>query len=361
MKTEIQRPSDDDCWAALVARDKTADAYFVYAVRTTQTWGFPSTVVRLPKRENTEFFATPADAEARGYRAGKRHQRRGDVMIQRHAQLIAKSCRELETCINHGGAVPSLAELAKSAGISQFHFHRLFKTHTGVTPAAYARAFRGERLRDQLTKQATITGAIAESGFSSGSRFYEISDTLLGMTPKSWRAGGKGALIYFALGICALGDILVAQSEKGICAILLGDNAEMLLQNLQDQFPNAELVGGDAQFEQVVARVVGFVEAPSAGFELPLDIRGTAFQRRVWQALQTIPVGTTVSYRDIAQRIGSPNAVRAVAGACAANCLAVAIPCHRVVRTSGELAGYRWGIDRKKRLLQREALQQETY
>lgn len=167
------------------------------------------------------------------------------------------------------------------------------------------------------------------------------------MTPKSWRAGGKGTRIFFALAICALGDILVAQSEKGICAILLGDDAEALLRDLQDQFPNAELVGGDAQFEQVVSRVIGFVEVPSSGLDLPLDIRGTAFQRRVWQALQSIPAGTTVSYREIAERIGSPKAVRAVAGACAANCLAVAIPCHRVVRTGGELAGYRWGIERK--------------
>ncbi|EMD6370576.1 bifunctional DNA-binding transcriptional regulator/O6-methylguanine-DNA methyltransferase Ada [Morganella morganii] len=352
--------SDDACWAALAARDKTADTLFVYAVKTTQTWGFPSTVVRLPKRENTEFFATPEEAEAHGYRAGKRRQRSGDAMTQRHAEQVVLACRELETRIDNGEPLPSLAELATLCGVSQFHFHRIFRSHTGLTPAAWAKAYRGDKLREQLTKQTTITGAIAESGFSSGSRFYESSDTLLGMTPKSWRAGGKGARIFFALAICALGDILVAQSEKGICAILLGDDAEALLRDLQDQFPNAELVGGDAQFEQVVSRVIGFVEAPSSGLDLPLDIRGTAFQRRVWQALQSIPAGTTVSYREIAERIGSPKAVRAVAGACAANCLAVAIPCHRVVRTGGELAGYRWGIERKKRLLQREALQQET-
>lgn len=317
--------SDDACWAALVARDKTADTLFVYAVKTTQTWGFPSTVVRLPKRENTEFFATPEEAEAHGYRAGKRRQRSGEAMTQRHAEQVVLACRELETRIDNGEPLPSLAELATLCGVSQFHFHRIFRSHTGLTPAAWAKAYRGDKLREQLTKQTTITGAIAESGFSSGSRFYESSDTLLGMTPKSWRAGGKGARIFFALAICALGDILVAQSEKGICAILLGDDAE----------------------------------APSSGLDLPLDIRGTAFQRRVWQALQSIPAGTTVSYREIAERIGSPKAVRAVAGACAANCLAVAIPCHRVVRTGGELAGYRWGIERKKRLLQREALQQE--
>lgn len=245
--------SDDACWAALVARDKTADTLFVYAVKTTQTWGFPSTVVRLPKRENTEFFATPEEAEAHGYRAGKRRQRSGEAMTQRHAEQVVLACRELETRIDNGEPLPSLAELATLCGVSQFHFHRIFRSHTGLTPAAWAKAYRGDKLREQLTKQTTITGAIAESGFSSGSRFYESSDTLLGMTPKSWRAGGKGARIFFALAICALGDILVAQSEKGICAILLGDDAEALLRDLQDQFPNAELVGGDAQFEQVVS------------------------------------------------------------------------------------------------------------
>lgn len=240
--------------------------------------------------------------------------------------------------------------------MSTFHFHRIFKAETGLTPKAYAGASRARRLRRELAGPGTITDAIYGAGFNSNSRFYEASAVLLGMRASDYREGGQNHEIRFAVGQCSLGAILVAQTDRGICAIFLGDDPERLLHDLQDRFPRAHLIGCDAGFEQWVAEVVGFVEAPALGLNLPLDIRGTAFQERVWQALRDIPVGTTASYAEIAQRIGSPKAVRAVAQACGANRLAVAIPCHRVVRHDGALSGYRWGVERKRELLRRESV-----
>lgn len=271
---------------------------------------------------------------------------------RRDAALIAAACRRIE----QAAAPPSLDTLAKSAGMSPHHFHRLFKAITGVTPKAYAQAQRGKALRAALAKPgAKVTDALYDAGFNASSRFYDSADGLLGMKPRQYRNGGADAWIEFALGQCTLGAILVARSERGLCAISLGDDADALLRELQDRFPRAELVGGDAEFEQLVARVVGFVEAPRIGLDLPLDIRGTAFQQRVWDALRKLPAGNTASYAEIAARIGSPKSVRAVAQACAANTLAVAIPCHRVVRSDGAESGYRWGVERKRCLLQREA------
>jgi len=269
----------------------------------------------------------------------------------RHAALVAEACRRIE----RAESPPSLAELAATAGMSPWHFHRVFKALTGLTPKAYADAHRAGRLRSGLKRGGTITDAIHDAGFGSSSRFYEGSAQRLGMQPKNWRDGGTDARIRFAIGQCSLGAILVASSDKGVCAILLGDDPDGLARDLQDRFPNAELLGGDADYERVVATIVGFVEAPRIGLDLPLDVRGTAFQERVWRALREIPAGGTASYAEIARRIGAPNAVRAVAGACAANKLAVAIPCHRVVRSDGGLSGYRWGVERKRRLLEREA------
>ncbi len=343
--------TDSTRWQAIVERNKAADGHFVYGVRTTGVYCQPSSATRLPKRENIEFFDTPEAAEQQGYRPSKRLRRGQPTLENIYLAKIAEACRYIE---QHDEDVP-LAELAEHVGISIYHFHRLFKTTTGLTPKAYASAHRNQRLRASLNESERVTDAIFDAGFNSNSRFYETSSAMLGMTPKTWRAGGKGTQIYFALAICSMGDILVAESEKGICAILLGDDASILLQDLQDKFPQAELIGGDAQFEKRVSEVIGFIEAPEIGLNLPLDIRGTAFQQRVWQALRDIPAGTTVSYTDIAQRIGSPKAVRAVAGACAANMLAVAIPCHRVVRNDGALSGYRWGIERKRTLLNKES------
>ncbi|OJX03434.1 MAG: bifunctional transcriptional activator/DNA repair enzyme protein Ada [Burkholderiales bacterium 70-64] len=357
-KTRILQPPagirQDPRWAAVVARDPAADGRFVYAVRTTGVYCRPSSASRLPSPENVEFFDSAQAAEAAGYRPSRRAAGDRTSSATRHAALVAEACRRIEAA----EAIPSLDELAQAARLSPHHFHRIFKSVTGLTPRAYASAHRAQRMRERLSgRDASITDAIYAAGFGSGSRFYEASDRVLGMRPKDYRAGGANAVIRFAVGQCSLGAILVAQSEQGVCAILLGDDPHQLVRDLQDQFPRAELIGGDAAFERRVAQVVGFVEAPRLGLDLPLDLRGTAFQKRVWQALKDIPAGTTVSYTDIARRIGRPEAVRAVGQACGANRLAVAIPCHRVVRSDGDLAGYRWGVERKQSLLERERQQ----
>jgi AraC family transcriptional regulator of adaptative response/methylated-DNA-[protein]-cysteine methyltransferase len=269
------------------------------------------------------------------------------------ASKVAAVCR----FIVHAERPPTLAQLAAHVGLSTFHLHRVFKAHTGLTPRAYAAAERARRVREGLAHGEPVTQAMYGAGYQSSGRFYEEASQVLGMKPSDFRAGGRRQVIRFAVGPCALGEILVAASERGVCAILMGDDAESLLRDLQDRFPAATLMGGDASFEQWVAQVVGFVEAPALGLRLPLDIRGTAFQQRVWQALQAIPAGQTASYSEVAERIGAPKAVRAVASACAANALAVAIPCHRVVRQDGSLSGYRWGIERKRALLACERAQ----
>ncbi len=344
--------NDDARWRAVAIRDQDADEHFVYAVRTTGVYCRPSSAARLPKRSNVEFFASAEAAEAAGYRPSRRAKGDRSSVAAQRAALVAQACRLIETA----HTLPSLDELAEQVGISTSHFHRLFKAETGLTPKAYASAFRAGKLRRALTDEGvSVTHAIYEAGFNSSSRFYETSTQLLGMRARDYRAGGTGEEIRFAVGECSLGAILVAQSKQGICAISLGNDPDALLRELQDRFPRARLIGGDARFEQLVAQVVGFVESPSIGLNLPLDVRGTAFQQRVWQALREIPPGAKVNYAEIAERIGAPKAVRAVGSACGANQIAVAIPCHRVVRRDGDLAGYRWGVERKRELLRREA------
>ncbi|WP_454727570.1 MULTISPECIES: bifunctional DNA-binding transcriptional regulator/O6-methylguanine-DNA methyltransferase Ada [Cupriavidus] len=340
----------DPRWARVLARDPAADRDFVYAVKTTGVYCRPSSPSRLPRPENVEFFDTPQAAEAAGYRPSRRAAPDQSAAAAQHAALVAEACRRIE----QAAEPPALDALARAAGLSPFHFHRVFKAVTGLTPRAYASAHRARRVRDRLGRAGSVTEAIYEAGFNANSRFYETAGQMLGMTASRYRAGGADADIRFAVGQCSLGAILVAQSERGVCAILLGDDPDALARELQDQFPRANLIGGDAGFEQLVARVVGLIEAPSLGLDLPLDVRGTAFQERVWQALREIPPGTTASYAEIAARIGAPKAVRAVAQACGANHLAVAIPCHRVVRSDGQLSGYRWGVERKRELLERE-------
>lgn len=271
-------------------------------------------------------------------------------LSKQHAAAVERACRALEA-----EQPPDLTTLAEQAGMSRFHFHRVFKAATGITPKAYANALRASRARQQLKQSASVTDAMYEAGFNSSGRFYEAAPAILGMTPTAFRRDGEGVDIRFAVAQCSLGALLVAASSTGICEIALDADPEQLVHNLQDRFKAARLIGADTEFEAWVAAVVGFVEDPSRGLDLPLDVRGTAFQRRVWEALRDIPAGTTATYTDIAERIGSPRAVRAVARACATNNIALAIPCHRVVRTDGSLAGYRWGIDRKRVLLAREA------
>lgn len=341
---------DDPRWAAVVARDPRADSQFVYAVKTTGIYCRPSSLARLPKPQNVEFFDTAEEAEAAGYRPSRRVSKDQTEVAAQHAATVAAACRQIEA----SDSLPALNDLAETAGLSAFHFHRVFKAATGLTPKGYAAAHRSRRVRQRLADGGSVTEALYDAGFNSNSRFYESADQLLGMKPGDFRAAGQNNDIRFAVGQCSLGAILVAQSERGICAILLGDDPHQLVCDLQDQFRRANLIGADAKFEQLIAHVVGFIEAPAIGLDLPLDVRGTAFQERVWQALREIPVGSTASYADIALRIGSPKAVRAVAQACGANSLAVAIPCHRVVRSDGNLSGYRWGVERKRELLERE-------
>jgi len=342
---------NDPRWAAVVARDPKADGQFVYAVKTTGIYCNPSSLARLPKPHNVEFFDSAEQARAAGYRPSKRAAKDQSELAAQHAATVAAACRQIESA----ETLPTLGELAEAAGLSSFHFHRVFKGVTGLTPKGYADAHRSRKVRERLADGGSVTDALYDAGFNSNSRFYEAADQLLGMKPGDYRAAGQNNDIRFAVGQCSLGAILVAQSERGVCAILLGDDPHQLVCDLQDKFRRANLIGADQAFEALIAKVVGFIEAPAIGLDLPLDVRGTAFQERVWQALREIPVGSTASYADVALRIGSPKAVRAVAQACGANNLAVAIPCHRVVRSDGNLSGYRWGVERKRQLLERES------
>jgi AraC family transcriptional regulator of adaptative response/methylated-DNA-[protein]-cysteine methyltransferase len=341
---------NDPRWAAVVARDPRADGQFVYAVKTTGIYCRPSSLARLPKPQNVEFFDSAAEAEAAGYRPSKRAGKDQTEVNAQHAKTVAQACRQIES----SEALPTLNDLAETAGLSPFHFHRVFKASTGLTPKGYAAAHRSRRVRERLADGGSVTDALYDAGFNSNSRFYESADQVLGMKPGDYRAAGQNNDIRFAVGECSLGAILVAQSDRGVCAILLGDDPHQLVCDLQDQFRRANLIGADSDFEQLIAKVVGFIEAPAIGLDLPLDVRGTAFQERVWQALREIPAGSTASYSEIALRIGAPTSMRAVAQACGANRLAVAIPCHRVVRSDGNLSGYRWGVERKRLLLDRE-------
>ena len=336
---------------AVRRRDRAFDGAFVFAVKTTGVYCRPSCASRPAKRENVSFFLTGEAAERAGFRACKRCRPEKLGAPDPQVEAVRRACERIASAEE----APSLADLAARAGLSPFHFHRVFKKVTGVTPKAYAAQMRARRAADKLRTAETVTEAIYDAGFNSSSRFYETAAARLGMTPTAVRRGGQGTVIRFAIGQASLGAVLVAATDKGVCAIMLGDDPDALARALQDRFPRAELIGGDEKFERTVAEVVGLVEAPGQRLDLPLDIRGTAFQQQVWEALRAIPPGRTATYAEIAEAVGRPRAVRAVAQACAANPLAVAIPCHRVVRTDGDLSGYRWGVERKRKLLDREA------
>jgi len=342
--------SADLRWAAVQGRDPAFDGRFVYSVRTTGVYCRPSCPSRAARRANVAFHAGPDAAEAAGFRPCLRCAPHLPPLAERQREAVARVCR----LIDAADEAPDLDSLAQAAGMSRFHFHRVFKAQTGITPKAYAAARRGERVRRGLAQGAPVLDALFDAGYGSSTRFYAGAQAVLGMAPAHYRAGGRGETIRFAIGQCSLGAILVAATGRGICAILIGDAPAPLLDDLQARFPQAALEGADAAFGQTVAQVVALVEAPRIGLELPLDVRGTAFQQRVWQALRSIPAGRTVSYAELAAIVGVAGGARAVAGACAANPVAVAIPCHRVVRTGGALSGYRWGIERKRTLLERE-------
>lgn len=352
-KSALPPVADDPRWARIVARDKTADGHLWYSVLTTGVYCRPSCPSRIANPRNVQLHDTLESAKATGFRPCKRCNPNGLSIEAETAALVAKACRMIEESEEE----PSLDELADAVGRSPSYFHRMFKAATGVTPKDYVAAHRATKVRDGLASGSTVTEAIYDAGFNSSGRFYEKSTDMLGMTPSQYRAGGANEEIKFAVGQTSLGAVLVASTSKGVAAILLGDDPDELVRNLQDRFPKAHLIGADSDYEALVAQVVGLVEAPRIGLNLPLDVRGTAFQERVWKALQEVPAGATVSYAELARRIDAPRSVRAVAGACAANKLAIAIPCHRVVRNDGSLSGYAWGVDRKRVLINREASQ----
>jgi AraC family transcriptional regulator of adaptative response/methylated-DNA-[protein]-cysteine methyltransferase len=334
----------------VLKRDRSVDGQFFYSVRTTGVYCRPSCASRPARPENVEFHASAADAERAGYRPCKRCRPNEPSLLESHAELIAAACRTIESA----ELEPSLAELAQHAGLSRYHFLRVFKTITGVTPKQYAAAHRARRVRETLKTSTSVTDAIYDAGYNSNSRFYENANGMLGMSPKAFREGGRDTEIQYAISRCSLGSILVAHSQRGVCAIFFGDDAEQLVRDLKAQFPRAIVAPSSPEFARTVSEVVQFVEQPAVPLNVPLDIRGTAFQQRVWRALQEIPAGTTTSYAELARKIGQPRAVRAVANACANNSLAVAIPCHRVIGSNGKLTGYRWGVERTRSLLARE-------
>jgi AraC family transcriptional regulator, regulatory protein of adaptative response / methylated-DNA-[protein]-cysteine methyltransferase len=345
--------ASDPRWARVLARDPSADSLFWYSVATTGVYCRPSCPSRTANPKNVQFHDTLTAAKATGFRPCKRCNPDRLSAESDNAAIVARACRMIEQSEEE----PSLTELSAAADRSPSHFHRLFKAVTGLTPKDYAAERRAVKVRENLQSSGSVTQAIYDAGFNSSGRFYEKSVDMLGMSPTQYRSGGANEEIRFAVGQCSLGEIMVASSTKGVVSILLGNDPDKLLRDLQDRFPKARLIGADQDYEALVARAVGFVEAPGLGLDLPLDVRGTAFQRRVWQALQEIPIGETVSYGEIARRINAPRAARAVAAACAANNIAVAIPCHRVVRNNGSMSGYAWGVERKKALLDREKAQ----
>ena len=350
-----QYTTDQERWQAVVTRDHDAAGDFVYAVTTTGIYCRPGCASRQPRRENVRFYDTSALAEADGFRPCKRCTPEVGTAAKRQRQIAVQACRQIQAALDAGDDPPALAGLAAAAGLSPSYFHRLFKRIVGVTPKQYAMEARARRAREGLPESPTVTDALYEAGYGSSSRFYQEAGATLGMKPSAFKNGGSGARIRFTVAPCDLGWVLVAATESGVCAIYMGEASEALVGRLQARFPEAASVEDDPDLARWVSAVVSFVEAPQAGLELPLDIRGTAFQRRVWMALRQIPLGATASYGEVAARIGQPTAARAVAQACAANELALAVPCHRVVRSDGRVGGYRWGSERKERLLEREA------
>lgn len=341
--------TDEDRWQAVLNRDASADGQFVFAVQTTGIFCRPSCRARHALRQNVRFYPDKNAAEAAGFRPCKRCQPDALAPEQQKIDKVAYACRLLEQ-----EAPVTLDALALAVAVSPYHFHRMFKSVTGMTPKAWQQAWRARRLRESLSEGESVTQAVLAAGFPTSSSYYRHADEMLGMQAKTYRQGGKATQIHYATGECSLGRCLVAISERGVCAVLLGDNEEALVDELQRSFPAAEFRLAESTFSQQIADVVASLNQPSSTLSLPLDIRGTAFQQQVWHALRAIPAGETRSYQQVAQSIGKPKAVRAVASACAANRLAILVPCHRVVRGDGTLSGYRWGVARKAALLQRE-------
>lgn len=334
-------------WRIVRARDPHPQQAFVYAVRTTGVYCRPGCASRMPRRANVVFFDTPAAAEAAGFRPCKRCRPHDASAAARHLQAVEKACRFIEAA----DTAPPLARIAAAVGVSRFHLHRLFRQVVGVTPHQYARAWRSGRLARRLAAGEPVSSAAFAAGYGSGARAYADAE---GMTPGARRRGGRGERIAYTLVESALGWVLLAATGRGVCAVELGDDPAGLELALRARFPRAHLVEDRDRLREWARQLVEHIAAPHAEPALPLDIRGTAFQASVWRALRRIPLGQTATYTQIAAAVGRPTAVRAVANACAANPLAVLVPCHRVVRADGGLGGYRWGRERKRALLRRE-------
>ena len=342
-------------WRAVAARDKQAADAFIYAVRTTGIYCRPGCSSRLPRPENVVYFDTAPHAETAGFRACKRCAPQLSSAPNPDEERITKACRIMEEAQAQAQVPPTLTALARGVGLSREHFQRLFKKHLGVTPKEYAMELRHRRLEAGLQQGASVTRAIYEAGFGATSRFYEGGADRLGMAPARYGKGGEGEAIQYAVGPCVLGLVLVAATERGVCAINLGNTGRGLVDALRTRFPKADIREGGLALTAWLEQVVGLMDSPGRELNLPLDIQGTAFQQRVWKALRDIPAGATLSYTQLAEQVGRPKAVRAVAGACAANRLAVVVPCHRVLRSDGSVSGYYWGVERKRALLAQEA------
>ncbi len=348
--------TNEQRWEALVGRNSEADGAFFYGVKTTRIYCRPACASRLPNRENVLFFDSYTAAENAGFRACKRCQPQINLPRQQKVEMIANICKQIESSEDS----ISLEKLATTAGFSPFHFQRLFKEIVGISPKQYEMALRAKKVRHELAGNSSITQAVYNAGFRASSSFYNQATEILGMQPMDYRKGGTGVTIRYAVKPSDLGWVLVAATEGGICAIQFSDDSKTAIAQLQECFPKALFSANDPEFDRWVEEVIAFIKTPQPELNLPLDIQGTVFQQKVWQALRAIPLGKTASYAEIAQRLGNPKAVRAVARACATNNIAVAIPCHRVVGSNGSLTGYRWGIDRKQALLAIEAAQQKS-
>jgi len=344
--------SRDEFWTAVLSKDRSFDGQFVFAVSSTHIYCRPSCPSRRPKRENVSFFALPAAAENAGFRACRRCHP-GDVQTKDpQIEMVQRVCRLIE---NSEGQPVTLDSLSEQVGVSSFHLQRTFKRIMGMSPSDYAETRRVNKFKQGVQAGEKITNAIYDAGFGSSSRLYELASSQLGMTPATYGKGGRGAVIRYAIADSSLGRLLVASTDKGVCSVRLGDSDDALTTELKLEFSAAEILLDESRLRPALTAVLDHLNDRTPRIDLPLDIRATAFQRQVWEQLQKIPAGETYSYSQVAKGIGQEKAVRAVARACATNPVALVIPCHRVIREDRSLGGYRWGLDRKKKLLEREA------
>lgn len=344
--------NEEEFWQAVLSRDSQRDGQFVFAVSSTRIYCRPSCPSRRPKRERVSFFPLPEAAERAGFRACLRCHPRDAATSDQKVEMVRRACQLLE----QSDGPMNLTHLSERLGISSFHLQRTFKRIVGITPRKYAEAHRANKFKENVRQGQPITSAMYDAGYGSSSRLYERATAELGMTPATYSRNGRGACISYALAKCGLGHLLVAATEKGICAVRLGSNETGLETALREEFSAARIERDEGKLRQWVSQILEHLAGLRPNLDLPLDVQATAFQRLVWDALRSIPYGSTRSYSGVAQAIGRSAAVRAVARACATNPVALLIPCHRVVREDSSLGGYRWGLERKKKLLENESL-----